>query len=157
MTSSASRSPYTEADVHWLRRAVDLAYACPPSATAFSVGAVIVDADGRELASGHSRQLAPDLHAEECALAGVPDTATPAGATLYSSLEPCSRRSSRPTPCSELVIASGIRRVVIAWREPDVFVADCQGVRLMAGAGVDVIEIPALAESARAANAHLRF
>ncbi|WP_406334135.1 dCMP deaminase [Streptomyces zaomyceticus] len=154
---STAPAAHTAADVAWLRRAVELAHDCPPSTTAFSVGAVIVDAEGRELASGHSRELAPDFHAEESALAKLAGTPVPAGATLYSSLEPCSRRASRPTPCSELVIASGIRRVVIAWREPDVFVTDCQGVRLMAESGVDVIEIPELAESARAANAHLRF
>ncbi|MFG2836335.1 dCMP deaminase [Streptomyces zaomyceticus] len=154
---ASAPAAYSASDVAWLRRAVELAHDCPPSTTAFSVGAVIVDAEGRELASGHSRELAPDFHAEESALAKLAGTPVPAGATLYSSLEPCSRRASRPTPCSELVIASGIRRVVIAWREPDVFVTDCQGVRLMAESGVDVIEIPALAESARAANAHLRF
>ena len=36
----------TEADREWLRQAIELSRCCPPSATAFCVGAVIVAADG---------------------------------------------------------------------------------------------------------------
>ena len=39
-----------------MRQAVALAWQCPPSATAFSVGAVVVAADGTELATGFSRE-----------------------------------------------------------------------------------------------------
>jgi diaminohydroxyphosphoribosylaminopyrimidine deaminase/5-amino-6-(5-phosphoribosylamino)uracil reductase len=41
------------------------------------------------------------------------------------------------------------------WREPSLFVADCQGYELLANAGVTVVEIPDLAEEAKAPNAHL--
>lgn len=44
------------ADRHWLGVACELAALCPPSRTAFSVGAVVVAADGTELARGHSRE-----------------------------------------------------------------------------------------------------
>jgi diaminohydroxyphosphoribosylaminopyrimidine deaminase/5-amino-6-(5-phosphoribosylamino)uracil reductase len=44
--------------------------------------------------------------------------------------------------------------VVIAWREPDLFV-NCEGVALLSAAGVEVVELPELADLARAANAHL--
>jgi pyrimidine deaminase RibD-like protein len=103
-----------------MRLAVELAWLCPPSATAYSVGAVIVGADGNEVSRGYSREGGDPLaHAEESALgklaAGDPRLA---GATIYSTLEPCSRRKSRPRTCTQLIIASGIRRVVIAWREP---------------------------------------
>ncbi|MFJ4923468.1 hypothetical protein [Streptomyces sp. NPDC088725] len=63
------------------------------------------------------------------------------GATLYSSLEPCSERRSRPRTCTRLVLDAGIPRVVIAWREPDLFVVGCEGVELLAAAGVEVVEI----------------
>jgi diaminohydroxyphosphoribosylaminopyrimidine deaminase/5-amino-6-(5-phosphoribosylamino)uracil reductase len=56
-----------------------------------------------------------------------------------------------------LIIAAGVRRVVIAWREPGLFVADCQGCELLATAGVSVIELANLASRARAVNAHLGF
>jgi len=49
-------------------------------------------------------------------------------ATTYSTLEPCSERMSMRPTCVELIIAAGIPRVVIAWREPSLFVDDCIGV-----------------------------
>jgi diaminohydroxyphosphoribosylaminopyrimidine deaminase/5-amino-6-(5-phosphoribosylamino)uracil reductase len=96
------------------------------------------------------------VHAEESALAKLPgDDPRLAGATIYSTLEPCSERKSRPRSCTRLIIASGIRRVVIAWREPGLFVADCQGYELLERAGLEVTELPAFAERAMAPNRHL--
>jgi diaminohydroxyphosphoribosylaminopyrimidine deaminase/5-amino-6-(5-phosphoribosylamino)uracil reductase len=43
----------------------------------------------------------------------------------------------------------------MAWREPSLFVADCQGYEMLAKAGVAVVEIPDLAEQAQAPNTHL--
>jgi diaminohydroxyphosphoribosylaminopyrimidine deaminase/5-amino-6-(5-phosphoribosylamino)uracil reductase len=43
----------------------------------------------------------------------------------------------------------------MAWREPKLFVADCQGHELLTAAGVTVVELPDLADQARAANSHL--
>jgi diaminohydroxyphosphoribosylaminopyrimidine deaminase / 5-amino-6-(5-phosphoribosylamino)uracil reductase len=144
-------------DERWMRRAVSLAWECPPSESAFSVGAVVVAADGTELATGFSREGGdPEVHAEESALgkiaAGDPLLA---GATIYSTLEPCSQRKSRPRTCTQLIIAAGLRRVVIAWREPALFVADCQGFELLAEAGLAVAELPELAAEAAAPNQHL--
>ena len=140
-----------------MRLAVSLAWQCPPSDTAFSVGAVIVDADGAELSRGFSREGGdPEVHAEEAALGKLsPGDPRLAGATIYSTLEPCSQRKSRPRTCTELIIAAGLRRVVIAWREPALFVADCQGYELLSGAGLTVTELPAFAADAIAPNRHL--
>ncbi|MGA9829905.1 MAG: deaminase [Trebonia sp.] len=145
-------------DERWMRVAVELAWLCPPSQTAYSVGAVIVGADGTEVSRGYSREGGdPVVHAEESALgklaAGDPRLA---GATIYSTLEPCSERKSRPCTCTQLIIASGIRRVVIAWREPSLFVADGQGVELLTQAGLDVTEMPSFAAQAAAPNRHLK-
>jgi diaminohydroxyphosphoribosylaminopyrimidine deaminase/5-amino-6-(5-phosphoribosylamino)uracil reductase len=143
-------------DLHWLARAVELSRLCPPSETAFSVGAVIVGADGTVLSEGYSREVDGHNHAEEAALAKLP-----AGdprlrtATVYSSLEPCGQRASRPHPCAELIVAAEVPRVVVAWREPDLFVQACQGTAMLTAAGVEVIELPELADAARAVNAHL--
>lgn len=139
-------------DLGWLELACDLAELCPPSDTAFSVGAVIVGADGREIARGFSRENDPHDHAEEAALAKT--TADLTGATVYSSLEPCGHRASRPRPCAELIIASGARRVVFAWREPRLF-AEGTGAELLEAAGATLLELPELALRARAPNAHL--
>ncbi|WP_129308228.1 dihydrofolate reductase family protein [Streptomyces sp. L2] len=145
------------ADRHWLRTACELAALCPPSETAFSVGAVVVAADGTELARGHSREGGdPVVHAEEAALAKL-DPADPRlpGATVYSSLEPCARRSSRPAPCAELILGAGVRRVVTAWREPDTFVAGADGTGVLTGGGADVVVLPEYEAAAKAPNAHL--
>lgn len=143
-------------DRRWLERAIELSHRCPPSDSAFSVGAVLVDGSGVEIASGFSRETDPKVHAEEAALARVPaDDPRLAGATLFSSLEPCSERRSRPRSCVRLILDAGIPRVVIAWREPDVFVADARGCELLRDAGVTVVELPELAALARAPNAHL--
>ncbi|KJK35931.1 5-amino-6-(5-phosphoribosylamino)uracil reductase [Streptomyces variegatus] len=147
----------TAADHHWLTLACELAERCPPSDTAFSVGAVVVAADGTELARGHSREAGdPVVHAEEAALAKL-DPADPRlpGATVYSSLEPCARRASRPAPCARLILDAGVRRVVTAWREPDTFVTDADGSGLLAAQGVEVVVLPEHEERAQAPNRHL--
>jgi pyrimidine deaminase RibD-like protein len=140
-----------------MRLAVSLAWLCPPSQTAYSVGAVIVDASGAELSRGFSREGGdPVVHAEESALGQVsPGDPRLLGATIYSTLEPCAQRKSRPRTCTELIIAAGLRRVVIAWREPALFVADGQGCELLVAAGLEVTEVPGLAAEAAAPNRHL--
>jgi riboflavin-specific deaminase-like protein len=140
------------ADGRWLREAIELSRRCPPSARAYSVGAVIVDAAGDVVATGYSREQDARDHAEEVALRKAPRRLD--GATLYSSLEPCSTRASRPRTCTELILAAGIHRVVFAWREPALF-ADCQGAEKLAAAGVTVVEMPELADHVRAVNTHL--
>src|ERR1700761_9340110 len=153
MTSAAD---VAERDAHWMALAVALARQCPPSEHAFSVGAVLVAADGTELATGFSREGGdPVAHAEEAALAKAAGDRRLAGATVYSTLEPCSQRASRPRSCTELIIAAGLARVVIAWREPDLFVADGQGQELLTQAGLAVTELPEFAADAAAPNQRL--
>lgn len=147
--------PVTAADRDHLIAAIDLSLRCPPSTTAFSVGAVIVDTEDVVLATGYSRETDPRDHAEEAALGKLgPRDPRLAGATLYSSLEPCSRRASRPRSCTELILDTAIPRIVFAWREPDIFV-DCDGTELLRAHGRDVVEVPDLAALVRRVNAHL--
>jgi pyrimidine deaminase RibD-like protein len=138
-----------------LMAAIELSRRCPPSATAFSVGALVVDAAAMVLAEGYSRQHDPREHAEEAALAALgAGWRAPAGVTVYSSLEPCSARARHTPTCTELIIAAGIERVVFAWREPTIFVVG-EGAELLRAAGVEVVEIPDLAAEVRAVNSHL--
>jgi pyrimidine deaminase RibD-like protein len=127
-------------DTDFLEQAIALSACAPPSATAFAVGCVIVDSDGNVIVTGYSRELGEHWHAEEVALSKAAGTSL-AGATLYSSLEPCSTRKSRPVSCTQLIIEAGIPRVVFALREPPTFV-DCCGAELLAAAGVEVVEMP---------------
>ncbi|MFB6756037.1 deaminase [Streptomyces sp. NPDC056353] len=149
-------APDRDQDLRWIKHAIDLAALCPPATGAYSVGAVIVGEDGTELAAGYSRETDPHEHAEEAALAKL-SAVNPrlAGATIYSTLEPCSQRRSPRTPCAQRILAAGIPRVVIAWREPSLFVDDCVGYEQLVQAGVTVVELPELAGAAKAVNSHL--
>lgn len=81
-----------------------------------AVGAVIVKG-GRLLARGYHRR-AGRPHAEIEALRRVPTRHQTEGATMYVTLEPCSTRGRTP-PCTEAIIRSGIRRVVIGAIDPN--------------------------------------
>jgi len=151
-------------DHRFLRWAIDLSRLCPPSASAFSVGAVIVGEDGEVLATGFSREQEDHDHAEEVALRKLALRKEALGklgpdprlrhATIYSSLVPCGARASRPLTCVQHIVAAGIPRVVFAWREPALFTAG-EGADQLRAAGVAVTEVPELAGRARAVNAHL--
>jgi diaminohydroxyphosphoribosylaminopyrimidine deaminase/5-amino-6-(5-phosphoribosylamino)uracil reductase len=143
----------------FLRWAVELSRLCPPSASAFSVGAVIVAEDGEVLATGFSREQEDHDHAEEVALRKLGPDPRLRHATIYSSLVPCGARASRPLTCVQHIVAAGIPRVVFAWREPPLFTdgetpPNSAGEQLRA-AGVDVLEVHELADRAKAVNAHL--
>jgi riboflavin-specific deaminase-like protein len=141
-------------DHRFLRWAVELSRLCPPSGSAFSVGAVVVSEDGEVLATGFSREQEDHDHAEEVALRKLGPDPRLRHATLYSSLVPCGARASRPVTCVRHIVAAGIPRVVFAWREPRLF-TDGQGAEQLKAAGVTITELPGLADRARAVNAHL--
>lgn len=142
-------------DAGWLAEAVRLAAEAPPSKDAFSVGAVVVSG-GRRIGRGYSRQTAPHDHAEEVALRqAAGEWSGELTVTVYTSMEPCGRRSSRPLTCAELIIRSGIQRVVYAMAEPDTFVVP-EGVDILRRAGVEVVQLPELADAASRVNDHLR-
>jgi diaminohydroxyphosphoribosylaminopyrimidine deaminase/5-amino-6-(5-phosphoribosylamino)uracil reductase len=96
------------------------------------VGAVVVR-DGVRIGEGfHAGFGLP--HAEVMALRNC--TATPEGATLYVTLEPCCHHGKTP-PCSDLVISSGIKRVVVAMVDPNPLVAG-QGIAQLRKVGIQV-------------------
>jgi riboflavin-specific deaminase-like protein len=140
-------------DTRFLRAAIELSRQCPPSDTAFAVGAIVVAADGDVMATGFSREQEPQDHAEEVALRKL-DPADPrlATATIYSSLVPCGARASRVVTCVQHILAAGIGRVVFAWREPPIF-TEGRGAEQLQAAGITVVEVPELAETAAAINA----
>jgi diaminohydroxyphosphoribosylaminopyrimidine deaminase / 5-amino-6-(5-phosphoribosylamino)uracil reductase len=99
-----------------------------------AVGAVVVN-DGIIVGRGWT-QPGGRLHAEPVALAQAGEAAR--GATLYVTLEPCSHVGKSP-PCTDAVIAAGIKRVVSAIEDPNPEVAGQGHARLRAaGIMVDV-------------------
>jgi len=84
-----------------------------------AVGAVVVDASGREVGAG-THTYDGVKHAEVLALEQAGDAAR--GGTLYLNLEPCSHQG-RTGPCADAVIAAGIGRVICSMEDPNPRVA----------------------------------
>lgn len=59
-----------------------------------------------------------------------------AGSTVYVTLEPCSHYGATP-PCSERLIAEGVKRVVVACQDPNPLVAG-RGLQMLRAAGIEV-------------------
>lgn len=97
------------------------------------VGAVVVDDQLNLLGEGYHQQYGGP-HAEIHALRQAGERAR--GATLYVTLEPCCHHGKTP-PCTEAVIAAGIKRVVVAARDPYPAVAG-KGIERLREAGVTV-------------------
>ncbi len=109
------------------------------------VGALVV-ADGAVVGEGwHEGPGLP--HAEVAALDQAGERAR--GATLYTSLEPCDHFGRTP-PCTEAIVAAGIRRVVSATSDPNP-VVDGRGFAKLRSSGIDV-RIGILSEAAERLN-----
>jgi diaminohydroxyphosphoribosylaminopyrimidine deaminase / 5-amino-6-(5-phosphoribosylamino)uracil reductase len=102
-------------DARWMRRALEHARRGLGRTTPNPlVGACIVSPEGVVVGQG-AHERAGEPHAEVHALEEAGDAAR--GATLYCTLEPCSH-TGRTGPCTERIIAAGIRRVVAAMEDP---------------------------------------
>ncbi|HXF93279.1 MAG TPA: bifunctional diaminohydroxyphosphoribosylaminopyrimidine deaminase/5-amino-6-(5-phosphoribosylamino)uracil reductase RibD [Nitrospiraceae bacterium] len=111
------------------------------------VGAVVVS-KGRIVGRGYHRK-AGGPHAEVLALRQAGRRAR--GGTLYVTLEPCSHTNKRTPPCVPLVIASQVRRVVVAMVDPNPLVKG-RGIRQLRQAGIQV-DLGCCRERAEALNA----
>ena len=115
------------------------------------VGAVLVKG-GRIIGEGYHRYDRLN-HAESYALEAAGAAAR--GATLYCSLEPCCHHGRTP-PCTDSVIAAGIKRAVIATVDPDPRV-NGHGIELLRDAGIDV-EVGLLSnEAVRLNEAYIKY
>lgn len=106
------------------------------------VGAVVVDGSGNIAGEGFHRH-AGGAHAEIEALDKAGGRA--AGGTLYVTLEPCNHHGRTP-PCVERVAASGVKRVVVAMRDPNPLVKG-GGIDELRKRGIEVEEGIARAEA----------
>ena len=123
-------------DVEHMGRAMELA-ATVRSATTPNpwVGAVLVTADGSTVIGEGATAPPGGAHAEVTALRQAGEAAR--GATLYSTLEPCSHYGRTP-PCIEAIIDAGVARVVVGVEDPDPQVAG-RGLAALADAGIEVV------------------
>ncbi len=112
-----------------------------------SVGAVVVDDRLCVLGEGWHTAYG-EAHAEVEALESAGESAR--GATLVVTLEPCCHQGQTP-PCTDAVLAAGIRRVVVGIADPSPH-ADGNGLSQLREAGLEV-EIGVAAESVTRLNA----
>ena len=121
----------------WMQRCLELAQqAAGTAAPNPFVGAVLVQQD-RVLAEGW-HQAAGGAHAEVACLRAFGDGPIPADAVLYVNLEPCSHHGRTP-PCADLLIARGVKHVVVGQRDPFPLVAG-RGIQRLKDAGIRITE-----------------
>lgn len=97
------------------------------------VGAVVLDANGHRVGEGWHQQFG-GAHAEVNAFAQAGDRAC--GGTLIVTLEPCSHFGKTP-PCTEAVLRSGVKCVVVAMSDPFPEVSG-RGIAILRAAGIEV-------------------
>ncbi len=98
------------------------------------VGALLVK-NGKVVAEGYHKK-AGTPHAEAIAIENAGQRAR--GATLYVSLEPCCHKNKRTPPCTRKIISSGIKKVVIAMKDPNPKVSG-KGMEELETAGLKVV------------------
>ena len=123
-----------EFDQHYMRLALDLARKSDGQTSPNPVVGAVVVKSGKVVAKGyHKRAGLP--HAEIIALNKAGTKAR--GADLYVNLEPCCHYGRTP-PCTEAIIAAGIKRVVLGIRDPNRLVSG-RGIRFLRKQGVEVV------------------
>ena len=145
----AADSPYSDADVLWMRRALALAERgrgrVEPNP---AVGCVLVDPKLGQVVGegwhGHYRGPHAEVEALEDARRNGRD---PAGATAYVTLEPCSHQGKTP-PCADALVRAKVGRVVAAMRDPHPQVSG-RGLDRLREAGIEVVVGVCEAEAAR--------
>ncbi|MFI3281720.1 MAG: dihydrofolate reductase family protein [Rikenellaceae bacterium] len=143
-----------QSDIKHLERAIEISRKCTPSPTSYCVGAVIVTAKG-EIFEGYTHETSSTHHAEQEAVKKAEKAgADLKGATMYSSMEPCSTRASEPESCSAIMIRHKFARAIFALYEPSCFVC-CKGALNMRLAGIDVECINSLSHKVLEINSHL--
>lgn len=147
----------TEADDRaMLRQAIEVSRQCVPSPSCYRVGAVIRTLDGAVF-TGYTHETSPTHHAEQEALKkALKADADLQGATIYASMEPCSKRASEPLSCSALILKYGLGKVVFAAYEPSKFVC-CEGALRLRQGGVDVRVYTDMADEVIKINSHLNL
>ncbi|MBI5345036.1 MAG: bifunctional diaminohydroxyphosphoribosylaminopyrimidine deaminase/5-amino-6-(5-phosphoribosylamino)uracil reductase RibD [Deltaproteobacteria bacterium] len=119
-----------------------------------AVGAVIVK-NGRVIGEGYHRKAGLP-HAEIEAISAIRGRkGTARGATLYVTLEPCCHWGRTP-PCTDAIISSGIKRVVLGMKDPNPLVSG-KGIRILKDAGIDVVAGVLDAECRSVNEAYIKY
>ena len=96
------------------------------------VGAIVVKGN-KIIGSGYHQKFGGE-HAEVIAI----DSCNANGATLYVTLEPCCHKGKTP-PCTDKIIKSGIKKVVVGVRDPNPLVSG-RGINTLKNNGIQIVE-----------------
>ncbi len=107
-------------DRYYMRQAIEASRSCKSEDGSVRplVGAVLVY-KGKMLRNAYRGELAAGDHAEYTILEKKLKGLDVSGATIYTTLEPCTERSPGKNPCAQRLIDAGIQRVVIGTLDPD--------------------------------------
>ena len=111
----------------------------------YFVGAVIIK-NGRIISKAYGDEKNDKGHAEELAIKNAIESIN--GGIIYTTMEPCSFRPDNRKPCTELIINSGIRRVVYGIRDPQIKIK-CKGIETLIAAGIEVVHLKELEEECK--------
>ena len=161
-----------ESDVHksYMLLALAAARRSPPRPTNYCVGACLVRIEEQDLSgsrlleSGYTLECAGNTHAEQSCFIKLARShkcsedelggRLPAGTlALYTTIEPCNKRSVGNTPCVDRILAlkredgrQAISRVYVGISEPETFVGVNEGTRRLGDAGIAVVKVPGFKE-----------
>jgi len=144
--------------------ALEQARKCKATPTAFCVGAIIVEnSTNTVIATGYSRELPGNTHAEQNCLTKLLSSETPAAGadttySLYTTMEPCSERLSGNISCTDSTInynnsderkerrLGRVETVYVGMKEPGDFITNNVGQDKLLANGVGYIHISGLEE-----------
>ncbi|EME44958.1 hypothetical protein DOTSEDRAFT_43396 [Dothistroma septosporum NZE10] len=147
----------------YLQIALDEAAKSPPKPTNFCVGAALVSPsrNTRVLVTGYTLECPGNTHAEQscfikyaqsngCNEENIGDH-LPADTILYTTMEPCNKRSKGNAPCVDRILSlkrsdgsQAIKTVVVGVSEPETFVGVNEGKKKLTEAGIAVVHVPGL-------------
>src|SRR5574340_976965 len=122
-------------DLFFMKRALALAARARGKTSPNPMVGAVLTKNNRIISEGYHKK-AGTPHAEVIAIDKAGQKT--AGSTLYVTLEPCCHKDKRTPPCTEKIISSGIKKVVIAMKDPNPKVSG-KGIAELEKAGIKTI------------------
>lgn len=123
-------------DEYFMQRALHLARQGLGKVSPNPMVGCVITKDGKIIGEGWHQKYG-EAHAEKNAIDSVSDRNLLKGSTVYVNLEPCSHYGKTP-PCSNLLVAHEVGRVVISNQDPNPLV-NGGGIKKLKDAGIEVV------------------
>lgn len=131
---------FTNDVLGWMQLSIDLGKrSISEGGTKPNVGVVIVR-DGTVLGASYRSETGPGNHAEYGLIEKL-GKSNLAGTTLFTTLEPCSRRNAPKRPCAHHLVEAGVHTVYIGMYDPNPVIYR-EGWRILRDAGVVLRDYP---------------